>query len=132
MSVIAIIVILAVGVCLIAGIYLIATSRRNLGPGPRCGHCNYNLTGSTANRCPECGRLFIEAGIVTNPVTSLRKRRRIGIVLIVLPLTVTLGFVTAMFYRERAARQAVAAEKARAARINKVWQEFLSSPHARP
>ena len=131
MSYIAVIVILAAVVCLIVGIYLIAPSRRTVA-GPRCGHCNYNLTGSTANRCPECGRLFIEAGVVTNPVASLRKRRLIGIVLIVAPLIpVTLGFATTMFYRARAARQAAAIEKAKAAAIlNFLSQDILQSTSA--
>ena len=31
---------------------------------PRCGRCRYNLTGATSNRCPECGALFIEAGVL--------------------------------------------------------------------
>ena len=106
MSYIAVILILGPVVCLIFGIHLIATSRRSIGPGPHCGYCSYNLTGSTANRCPECGRLFIEAGIVTSPALSLRKRRLIGIVLIVTPLLLaTLGFAATMFYRERAAWQ---------------------------
>ena len=128
MSAIAAIIILGAVVCVVVGIYLIVTSRRSVGSGPRCGHCQYNLTGSTANRCPECGRLFIEAGIVTNPAASLRKRRRIGILLIVLPLVpVTLGFATTMFYRERAARQAVAKAKAEAAQLNKFLNDMLSS-----
>lgn len=131
MSFIAITVILAVVACLIVGIYLIATSRRTVAAGPRCGHCGYNLTGSTANRCPECGRLFIEAGVVTNPVTSRRKRRLIGIVLIVAPfIPATLGFATTMFYRARAARQAAAIQKANAAAISNFLQDMLQSTSA--
>ncbi len=131
MSYVAVTVILAAVACLIGGIYLIATSRRTVATGPRCGQCNYNLTGSTANRCPECGRLFIEAGIITNPVTSLRKRRLIGIVLIVAPLIpTTLGFAATMFYRARAARQAAAIEKANAAAISNFLQNLLQSTSA--
>ena len=33
-------------------------------PDPTCGRCGYNLTGSVSNRCPECGALFIEAGVI--------------------------------------------------------------------
>ncbi len=131
MSYIAIIVILAAVTCLIGGIYLIATSRRTVAPGPHCGHCNYNLTGSTANRCPECGRLFIEAGVVTNPATSLRKRRLIGIVLIVGPFfPATLGVAATMFYRARAARQAAAIQKANVAAVIKFQQDMLQSTSA--
>ena len=131
MSYIAIIVNLAAVACLITGIYLIATSRRDVGPGPRCGYCNYNLTGSTANRCPECGRLFIEAGIVTNSVVSLRKRRLIGIVLILAPLIpTTFGGAATLFYRARAARQAAAAAKATVDAIIDFQQDMLQPTSA--
>ncbi len=131
MSYIAVTVILAVVACLIIGIYLIATSRRNLGPGPRCGYCNYNLTGSTANRCPECGRLFIEAGIVTNPAASLSKRRVLGLLLILAPfIPTTLGVAATMFYRARAARQAAAIEKAKAVAVTNFLENVLSSQPA--
>ncbi len=113
--------------CVAFGLYLIVTSRRKVGPGPRCGQCGYNLTGATENRCPECGRPFIEAGIVTNPVTSLRKRRWIGIVLIVAPLIpASLGLATMMFYRARAARQIATTEKAKAAVLNKFYTDMLT------
>ena len=68
MSYVAIIIILGAVACVAFGLYLIVTSRRKVEPGPRCGQCGYNLTGATENRCPECGRPFIEAGIITNPL----------------------------------------------------------------
>ena len=128
MSYVAIIITLGAVACVAFGLYLIVTSRRKVEPGPRCGQCGYNLTGATANRCPECGRPFIEAGIVTNPVTSLRKRRWIGITLLVAPLIpVSLGLATTMFYRARAARQIAAAEKAKAAVLNRFYTDMLTS-----
>lgn len=128
MSALAAVIILGAVACVAFGLYLIATSRRKIGPGPRCGQCGYNLTGAPANRCPECGRPFIEAGIVTNPATSLRKRRWIGITLIVAPLIpASLGLATMMFYRARAARQIAATEKAKAAVLNKFYTDMLTS-----
>ncbi len=46
-----------------AGIWLILRSRSKVGSEPHCGHCDYQLTGLTSNRCPECGRPFIQAGV---------------------------------------------------------------------
>lgn len=43
---------------------------------PRCGKCNYNLTGCTSNRCSECGSLLIEAGIVVAPPPRTLRRVR--------------------------------------------------------
>jgi len=43
-------------------------------PTPHCGHCQYNLTGIKDNRCPECGWLFIEAGVKI--VGTQRRDRR--------------------------------------------------------
>lgn len=40
---------------------------------PACGRCGYNLTGNTSNRCPECGGLFIEVGVVTTGDRSDRR-----------------------------------------------------------
>ena len=67
----AIMLIISLG-ALVAGMFPIivaaraASVRRQLAQqGPQCGNCGYNLTGSPSNRCPECGQLFIEAGIIT-------------------------------------------------------------------
>ena len=33
---------------------------------PVCPQCQYNLTGLTSNRCPECGRIFLKAELKRN------------------------------------------------------------------
>ena len=87
--------------CVGLGVWLLATCRRP-GPGrdgtPTCGACGYNLTGLDGNYCPECGRKFIDAGIIkTANERTLSKGRLIGgIVLLCLPvLLALLGFVWA-------------------------------------
>ena len=105
--------------CVAVGIYLIVTSRREIIPGPRCRHCDYNLTGSTTNRCPECGRLFFEsfeASVVTNPLARQRKRRRIGIALLVMSLIyISLGLGGFLGDRTHRARMQAARAKGMAA-----------------
>ncbi len=84
--------------------------RRTAGDGPRCGNCGYNLTGSQSNRCPECGKLFIEAGIITKPPPSHSKRAVViaGLTLVILFAT----FTSLLIFRLRAARsQAVAVRR---------------------
>ena len=82
------------------GICLVISGRRCVGgEGPKCGHCGYNLTGAPENRCPECGRLFIDAGVVTVHPRGSRLRFGIGIALItVVGLLGTVGSVTSMMY----------------------------------
>lgn len=48
------------------GVYLIVTwCFQRTGDEPRCGNCGYILIGkSPAKRCPECGSLLVEAGVV--------------------------------------------------------------------
>lgn len=76
---------------LVGGTVLVVLARPRRGAGhggPACGNCGYNLTGSTTvNRCPECGKLFIEAGVVQQAPTGWRKWRLIaGIVLLCMPM----------------------------------------------
>ena len=44
---------------------------------PRCGGCDYNLTGFMGSRCPECGGLFTEVGI-----SPSREKWRMALVLL--------------------------------------------------
>lgn len=37
-----------------------------------CDHCDYNLTGLTENRCPECGNIFLQDGFTTPSRTAQR------------------------------------------------------------
>jgi len=55
---------------------------RSLPAGPRCRKCEYDLTGLTSERCPECGNVIAETGVVH----VRRQRRRGAIVLSVLLL----------------------------------------------
>lgn len=105
--------------CIGVGIYLIVTARRALGNGdPRCGSCGYNLTGSASNRCPECGVLFIEAGIVMQAVRTSRVRLWVGVGLLVgvVPLfCLGTGAVMTLRQVEQARRAEAVAMQARAA-----------------
>ncbi len=63
---------LLVGV--VAGAIVFIKGRRREGTDSSCGQCGYNLTGSESNRCPECGTLFIEAGVTMGNLSSKRPR----------------------------------------------------------
>lgn len=98
--------------CIGVGIYLIVTSRHAVGgSGPRCGSCGYNLTGSASNRCPECGNLFIETGVVMQAARSSRVRLWVGVGLLVgvVPLFCFGTGALLTFRQQQAARQAQAA-----------------------
>ncbi len=62
-------------VALIALVIRLARGRDVPGSTPSCGRCGYNLTGAPGNRCPECGQLFIEAGVTF--MSRERSRRSI-------------------------------------------------------
>jgi len=74
--------------CMGLGIWLLATCRRPVPGGemPRCGACGYNLTGLDGNYCPECGRKFIDAGVV-----KASNQRRTSVGRIVLGITLLLA-----------------------------------------
>jgi hypothetical protein len=75
------------------GVVLILASRRGRLNYPACGKCQYNLMGSVGktDRCPECGSLFTQAGILPPDRTSRRGLLWTGVVLVSMPLT-CLGF----------------------------------------
>lgn len=103
-------------VCIATGLVVLAVSRRRVEAAlPRCGNCGYNLTGSPSNRCPECGMLFIDAGVITREPTPPPSRHMIRVVLLLLVGFTMLGVLgmVAMGWRARAARtQAVTARQA--------------------
>jgi hypothetical protein len=71
---------------------------RRVGQEPHCRKCGYDLTGLTADRCPECGR--IAQG--RNVVTGVRRRRRGAIVAgAVLLLVFSSGVGTSTYMRAR-------------------------------
>jgi hypothetical protein len=126
-AIVTLLTIVGLAACLGGGIYLIVTARRRGGISePRCGNCGYNLTGAPANRCSECGMLFIEAGVVTAQQATSRPRLWVGIGLLVLPLllctlsgigVMALGARQAAAARQTAAQQAAwASQQVRAAR----------------
>lgn len=88
--------------------------------GPRCGHCEYDLTGSASNRCPECGLLFIEAGIRFEAREKSRSTLLISAIAMLGVVAVLAGisFTIRSFQVARASQQraAVAAQQAAAAR----------------
>lgn len=84
---------------------------------PRCGNCGYNLTGSTSNRCPECGLLFIEAGVVVRRGgrrRSIGRRVLLALGLLSLPIIAMLG-LTLYLRAEAAAARAAQRARVRAA-----------------
>lgn len=83
----AIVVLIVVGVLVCVGVALavrMALRGRAEASVPRCGNCGYNLTGAPSNRCPECGKLFVEAGVITGPPASAQSRTMLRVLLIAL------------------------------------------------
>ena len=72
MSILALsILVLVLLVSAVLAAFFKAHRRGREGTDPTCGQCGYNLTGSESNRCPECGTLFIEAGVALGkPLTQ--------------------------------------------------------------
>lgn len=122
-----------VGLSAVAGAVLLFRARRMVvGSGPPvCGQCGYNLTGSESNRCPECGKLFIEAGIYRGTLPAHESaRRRLGWAFISLPLLLFIllsGGLLIALASARAARlqaQVAAAQAATAAQQAQAQQQF--------
>jgi hypothetical protein len=108
----------AVAVIAIPVVVAINARRQRERIGPRCGNCGYNLTGAPSNRCPECGMLFIEAGIVTAQQAEPPPRRATGTMLLLavgLTLFAVLGVIFMEVSTSAARARAVAAQQAAAA-----------------
>ncbi len=122
--------------CLAAGVFLLVRSRSPAESHPRCGHCGYNLTGAVSNRCSECGRLFIEAGVEVRPKRRPKATLVVGLVLIILPLVLSLGAIAAGQMAAQAARaraQAIAAQqRAVAAQLQAQAQQALETTQQAP
>lgn len=123
--------------CLAAGVFLLVRSRAPADSHPRCGHCGYNLTGAVSNRCSECGRLFIEAGVEVRPKRRPKATLVVGLVLVIIPLVLSFGAIAAGLMAaqaERARAQAIAAQqRAAAAQVQAQLQRaFETTQPARP
>jgi predicted RNA-binding Zn-ribbon protein involved in translation (DUF1610 family) len=99
----------------VVGVYLLVSRPKQFANGgPACGNCGYNLTGSTANSCPECGLKFIEAGIRTTAQGWVRGRKLVGVVLLLVPMLLFGGMALTLMARGQATRaraQAIAAQQ---------------------
>jgi hypothetical protein len=105
-------VVLGVAAPLAAGAVVMILGLRRGPSGARCGRCRYDVSASVGggrDRCPECGALFVEAGI-----TPPRRRRpalvAIGAAMLLLSLLSALAFTSAAASRR-------AAERARAVQV---------------
>ncbi|HPF40082.1 MAG TPA: hypothetical protein P5081_04515 [Phycisphaerae bacterium] len=72
---------------------------------PQCGNCGYDLTSAESNRCPECGRLFIEAGVRVAGVSSRGRVWRGAVLGLALLCGSIAGVVTYTCLNARAAKQ---------------------------
>src|SRR5262245_20399657 len=121
---------------ILAGFMIVLMRSRADSAGPRCGNCSYDLTGSTSNRCPECGKLFIEAGVVVALGSASARRRRvlligtaaaIGAILLALVGVATLATRAAYEARQAAVAQAmVARQQAEAAAVAQFQAQMLA------
>ena len=92
-----------------AVVIVLLKAQRREGTDPTCGRCGYNLTGSESNRCPECGTLFIEAGVTLgNPAP--KRARWVLVSLIVLSILFVAGIGLSLSYRAASQAQAQAAQ----------------------
>src|SRR5689334_17406303 len=78
-------------VILCCGLFLLKTGLhpRRTGTIPHCPQCDYNLTGLSIERCPECGQLLTPDAIVFG--TAHRSWRRIAAGVFCLALLIAPG-----------------------------------------
>ncbi len=109
------------GVVLLVGavVIVLLKAQRRERTDPTCGRCGYNLTGSESNRCPECGTLFIEAGVTTGS-PSPKSPRWVLVSLLVLSILFVAGIGLSVSYR--------AANRARAqARLRAIYAQAAAA-----
>ncbi len=78
---------IASSVLLAAGVFIVAVGlrHRRRGTEPRCRKCEYELTGLSAARCPECGSdISTPIGVVKGHRVRRRRLLILGIALLVL------------------------------------------------
>jgi transposase-like protein len=97
-----------------AGIVLIVQARRRGVSHPACGECGYDVTATvgTTDRCPECGKPFLEVGITPPGRRTRPVMLSAGIVMVVLAVgCFGSGVVAQISYvqAQRARSQAMAA-----------------------
>lgn len=79
----------------------------------RCGFCGYRLVETGENRCPECGRAFLEAGIEKRPSSRIRHSLYVGMALLGFGLVGTASAVS-LYYRKAASSERQARQTERA------------------
>ena len=100
------------GVMLLTGavVAVFLKGRRREGTDPTCGRCGYNLTKSESNRCPECGTLFIEAGVTLGTPSPMRARLvLVGFVVMLMLFVGGIGLSVSYTAARRAQAQAARA-----------------------
>jgi hypothetical protein len=110
---------------------------KGAGLGPRCGNCSYNLTGSGTNLCPECGKLFIEAGVLVPPGPEAVRRVRstmirtsvifVAVFVLIISLVLLASFAVIRAQGAAMAQAQAAAAQAKAAAANAFLQQSLAA-----
>ena len=118
---------------------------------PACGRCGYDVTATVghSDRCPECGALFIEVGIVPPAGPTAERRATSKVVVVVLVVATLLSSILALggifaarasvasaraqalAAQQRAAAQAQA-QADQAARANRGDAESVTEPRPEP
>ncbi len=118
---------------LVIGIVLIFASRRGRLNYPACGKCQYNLSGSvgTTDRCPECGALFTQAGILPPDRTRRPALMWVGVAFIAVPLT-CVGFWVLLATIASARMQSSAVQARQAAVANQLAAQQAAQTPPQP